>query len=617
MALTKVVPQAGIVKDQTAYSAEGFFRDADRVRFRLGFPEQVGGWQKYSPLSFLGTCRSMLRWTTLDFHTYTGLGTQLKFYIESGGGFSDVTPLRKTVTLPNDPLTTQAPGSSTLIVHDPSHGATAGSFLAISGATAVDGFTTGEINTEQRVTTVIDDDHYIITLAAGTAGTGGVSGGGAAVVIAYQINIGSNSQIFGSGWGAGPWGRGTWGSAYSTGIAETQLRLWSQANFGEDLVMNIRGGSVYYWIGGGVTPLLNRAVPLWSRSGANQVPVVANGVTVDPIIRSVIAFGANAVYTAGPQDPLLVRWSSQEDALDWEPRPDNTAGDQRLSAGSQILGFNITQQARLIWTDTALFAMSYVGAPFVFGFNLVSDSVSLISPNASAEARGIVYWMDQNNWYSYSGQVQIIPCPVRDFVFKNLNQDQVYKICTGVNSLFNEVWWFYPSTGSLENDSYVIYNYEENTWSVGQLERTAWIDKAVTGLPLASFSVGDTEDTITYLMTHELGYDDDGNPMESFVEIADVDIGDGEEFTFIPRMIPDITFRGSSSTPQVVYTIRSRNYPSEVMAVRATVDVDSTTTQNNIRVRGRQIAFRVASDASSIGWRLGSTRFDIQTDGQK
>lgn len=620
MPLVKIVPRQGIVRDLTNYSNEGGWYDSDKVRFRLGFPEQIGGWIKYVPSSFLGTCRSLHQWFTLNLRTYLGVGTNLKLYAETAGTLYDITPLRATETLGSNPFSTVSTGSDYLIVTDTDHGALPNDFVTFSGATTFDtSFTSSLLNSEFQIVEVISTSQYKIKVTGASASAGSVSGGGSSVVAAYQINTGLDTQVSGTGWGAGPWGRGTWGSGYDVGIASAQIRLWSQDNYGEDLIANVRGGGIYYWSTSVASPETTRATELSAISGANNCPTIANQVFVSDIDRHVIAIGANPIFES-TQDPMLVRWSSQEDYLDWEPRTDNTAGDFRISSGSEIVGSHETQQQTLIWTDVSTHVMAYTGPPYTFSVNMVSDSASIISPNAAVDARSIVFWMDVNNFYQYTGSVQVLPCPVRDYIFKNINLSQRYKVFAGVNSLYNEVFWFYPSSSSDDVDRYVIYNYDEQVWSVGTMNRTAWLDSGYENYPLASsrFEVGDVnQNTAGYLYQHEVGYSDDGSAMSSYVESSDIDIEDGESFAFVSRVIPDVMFRGTEASPSISMAFKYRNYPMEPLSTGPTVSIASGDTQKGIRIRGRQISFKVSSSGTQVGWRLGSNRLQIQPDGMK
>lgn len=622
MPLIKIQPRQGIVRDLTNYANEGGWYDSDKVRFRLGFPEQIGGWVKYVTSTFLGTCRSLHQWFTLDLETYLGVGTNLKLYVETGNTLYDITPIRRTVTLGSNPFNTVDAGSKYLLVSDTSNGVVLNDFVTFSGATTFDTvFTAALLNAEFQVVEVVSANQYKILVSGASSGAsaGGVTGGGASVSAAYQINTGLDSQVFGGGWGAGPWSRGGWGSGYSIGVPSQQIRLWSQDNYGEDLITNVRGGGIYYWTTSGGNPTAVRAVELSSISGANECPTVANKILVSDIDRHVIAIGPNPVFGT-TQDPLLIRWSSQEDYLDWEPRTDNTAGDFRISSGSEIIGCHETQQQIVVWTDVSTHVMAYSGPPYTFSVNQVSDSASIISPNAAVDARSIVFWMDVNNFYQYAGSIQVLPCPVRDYIFKNINLEQRYKVFAGVNSLYNEVIWFYPSANSEDTDSYVIYNYDEQVWSVGTMNRTAWLDSGYNTYPLATNRIaasGAETNTTGYIYQHETGYDDDGSPMVSYVESSDLDIDDGEQFSFVSRVIPDVMFRGTSGTPAISMSFKYRNYPMESFTNGPTVTVQNGDTQKGIRIRGRQMAFRVSSNGSQVGWRLGANRFQIQPDGLK
>ena len=622
MPLIKIQPRQGIVRDLTDYSNEGGWYDSDKVRFRLGFPEQIGGWIKYVTTAFLGTCRSLHQWFTLYLNTYLGMGTHLKFYVETGNTFYDITPIRKTVSLGSNPFTTVDTGSKYLLVTDAGNGVVLNDFVTFSGATTFDtNFTAALLNAEFQVTEVVSSSQYkiLVSDAAAGASAGAISGGGAGVSAAYQINVGLDTQVYGGGWGAGPWSRGSWGSGYPVGVPSEQIRLWSQDNYGEDLIMSVRGGGVYFWSTAGANPENSRAVALSSISGANQCPTIANSILVSDIDRHVIAIGPNPVFES-TQDPLLIRWSSQEDYLDWEPRTDNTAGDFRISSGSEIIGCHETQQQIVVWTDISTHVMAYTGPPYTFSVNQVSDSASIISPNASVDARSVVFWMDVNNFYQYSGSIQVLPCPVRDYIFKNINLSQRYKVFAGVNSLYNEIFWFYPSASSEDVDCYVIYNYDEQVWSVGTMNRTAWLDSGYNTYPLATKRETDpngNQNTTGYLFQHETGYDDDGAGMSSYVETSDFDIDDGEQFSFVSRVIPDVMFRGSSQTPSIDMFFKYRNYPMESFTSGPTVTVTNGDTQKGIRIRGRQIVFRVSSSGTQVGWRLGSNRLQIQPDGMK
>ena len=606
MPLQKIQFRPGIVRDITSYSNEGGWWDADKIRFRLGFPETIGGWTKYSSSQFLGSCRAIHQWTALDGTNYTALGTNLKLYIENGGTYYDITPIRRTVALGANPFQTRATGTAELIVTDAASGAALGDYVTYSGTTAFDNYTAPMLNTEFSITEILTANTYVVTATGATSSAGGVNGGGAGVTAAYQISIGPDTQTFGTGWGTGPYSRGTWGSAYAIGVSTGNIRLWSLDNFGEDLVAAVRGGGVYYW--DKTDGVAARAVSLEDEAGANQAPTVVTGVAISDADRHVIVFGANEEGSA-TQDPMLIRWSDAEDLLEWETTTTTTAGGQRLSTGSQIVGWFLSRQQTLIWTDKALYGMQF-GGEFVFGFNLLASNSSVIGPNAAAEAGDTVYWMDQREFRLYNGSVQAIPCTVQTYVFEDFNYDQRYKVFCGTNTRFNEVWWFYPSSESDENDRYVMFNYVDGTWCIGTIERTSWLDVSLSqGVPIATAS--------GYIYLQETGYDADTVALEPLVECSDMDIGDGEEYTFIRRFIPDLRFRGPNTTGNVTYTVLRKNFSGQDWTEASSSDVTSTTTESFVRVRGRRFAYRVTSSESDMGWRLGSTEFDIQPDGKK
>jgi len=388
MPLQNLQFRAGIVADLTDYSNSGGWYSCDKIRFRLGYPETIGGWSKYSSTQFVGSCRCLHQWTTLDGINYTGIGTESKLYVETGGACFDITPIRRTVTLGLNPLETEGAGTNRIIVSDTANGVVVGDYVTFSGATAFDNYTTGMLNAEQVVVEVINDDSYVIEVSGAVSAAGGVSGGGAAVVATYQINVGPNTQVFGTGWGTGTWGRGTWGSPSTSGVSTGQLRIWSMDNFGEDLVACVRGGGIYYWTASTGTGV--RAIALSDMPGSNQAPVIGAEVFVSDINRAIVVLGANE-YGSTTQDLMLIRWCSSEDALEWEPTRETTAGGSRLSSGSQIITGIRAREETVIWTDKTLFTMQFVGPPYTFGFTLMGESVSIVGPNAAAEARNTVF----------------------------------------------------------------------------------------------------------------------------------------------------------------------------------------------------------------------------------
>ena len=636
MPLTKLQFRPGINKEATSYSNEGGWNDCDKVRFRAGYPEKIGGWAKLGSNSFLGTCRALHPWQTLALEKFVGLGTNKKYYIEEGEAYYDITPLRST-TAAGDVTFARDGTTSTITVTDASHGAIAGEFVTFSGAVSLGGNITANIlNQEYEINSVIDTNTYtILAREVSTLGSVTVDGsytptqvnanssdtgnGGGSVVGKYQINPGLDTGVGGNGWGAGTWGRSTWGSG-ATITVEGVLRIWTHDNFGEDLLMNVRNGGIYYW--DKTNGLTTRAVELNTLANSDLAPTIATQVLVSDRDRHVLAFGCDPESNIGTQDPLLIRFSSQESLTDWRTTATNTAGELRLGSGSEIVCAVETRQQVLVYTDTSLYTLQFLGPPITFGVQLISENLSIRSPQAAIAVEDTVFWMGFNEFYIYTGSVQKLPCTVKDFVFGDLNKEQSQKVFAAANSGFSEIWWFYPSSDSTEINKYVIFNYEQKVWYVGSLTRTAWMDRGVNELPIAANTDG-------YLYNHETG-DDDGstNPVTAIaahIESSQIDIGDGDKFTFINRVIPDITFRNSAIGAQATLTVKTRNAPGgnylqtedSTIEKSATVPVEQFTQDARVRLRGRSFALRVSSSNTGVGWRLGSPRVDIRPDGRR
>lgn len=636
MPLSKLQFRPGINKETTSYSNEGGWFDCDKVRFRAGFPEKIGGWAKKTPNSHLGVTRALHPWQTISLANYLGVGTNEKYYVLYGGAYYDITPLRAT-TSAGDVTFSATDGSSTITVTDTSHGAIVGDFVTFSGAASLGGNITAEVlNQEYKIVTVPTANTFTITArevnpvsritvngiytpVAVTANSSDSGNGGSSTVGAYQLNIGLNTSITGDGWNAGTWGRGTWNSA-TTPTVESVLRLWTHDNFGEDLVINIFNGGLYYYDSS--AGLTNRAVVLSSVAGAVSPPSVAVKVLVSDVDLHVIAFGCDSEDDPGTQDPLLIRFSDQRNALDWKATVDNTAGDLKISSGSKIITAIETKREILVFTDTSIYSMQFIGPPDTFGITIVSEGISIRSPNSAVAIEDNVFWMGNNEFYVYNGAVQKIPCTLRDFVFSDFNNLQAEKVFAGVNSSFSEIWWFYPSADSNEIDKYVIYNYQQQIWYFGSLQRTAWLDRGVNELPTAA-------SPDYYLYNHETG-DDDGSTdpvtaITAHIESSQMDIGEGDQFTFISRIIPDITFRNSEIGKKASLSLKARNFPggnylqtdSAEISKTATVPVEQFTNDAFIRLRGRSFALRVESTETGISWRLGSPRIDIRPDGRR
>ena len=618
MALSKIKFAPGVNKEGTEYSADAGWFDADKIRFRQGRVEKIGGWEKYTDQSFLGVCRSLHNWSSLESINYLGVGTNLKFYVAEGAGYNDITPLRLTAGA-GDATFAATDGSSTITVTENGHGAVVNDFVTFSSAASLGGLVTAAVlNQEYQIASVPTTNTFTIT-AKDTSGTEVVANssdtgnGGSSTVAAYQINTGLNTFVQGTGYGAGTWSSGAWGSSSSISAAG-QLRLFSQDNFGEDLVFNARGGGIYYWDESSGTGA--RAVEIGSLAGASNTPTIALQVLVSDIDQHVIAFGSNPIGSSAI-DPLFVRFSDQENAADWTPTATNTAGGVRINSGSEIIGAIQTRQEIIIFTDVSLHSMRFTVAPFTFQFSTLSTDISMISPNAAVNARGSVYFMDSGGFYVYNGSVQPLPCSVKEHVFTNLNKGQAFKVFAAENNDFSEVTWFYPvGESDTEITNYVSYNYAENLWSVGTLDRGAWIGYSKNANPIAS-SVNTGVTDANYLYNHETGFDDDGQAMTAFVESGDLEIGEGERFMMINRIIPDFSFRGATSDASVDFTIKGSNFPLETPTTQATATVTSSTQQSHIRTRARHAVVRIESSGSGYGWRLGDLRFDMRQDGRR
>ena len=704
MPLTKLQFRPGINRETTSYSNEGGWFDMDKVRFRFGFPEKIGGWIKESTNAFLGTCRALHPWQALDGTNYLGVGTNLKYYINEGGAYNDITPIRLTTSAGDvtfdasantlssgiDAVVTTIPltsgsgfpdtgviqigsetisyallvgnnltgcvrgfnGStaashsssaavkcSTIIVTDTAHGALEHDFVTFSGAATLgDAVTSNVLNQEYQIFYIKDNNSYYINARAvasieSITTTDGLSNsyvfattsdsgnGGSSVIGAYQINTGLDTTIIGTGWGAGTWSRGTWGSGASLTVSGQTLRIWSHDNFGEDLLINVRDNGIYYWDKS--NGLSTRAVELSSLAGATSTPTVAKKIIVSNTDRHILAFGCDSESNPGVQDPLLIRFSDQESLTDWAATVSNTAGDLRVGSGSKIVTALETRQQLLVFTDVSLHAMQFLGPPFTFGIDMISENTTIFGPLAAIAIEDSVFWMGRNEFYVYSGSVQNLPCTVRDYVFSDINVNQSEKITAASNTAFSEVWWFYPSASSQECDKYVVYNYEQQIWFYGNLNRTAWVDRGVSTNPIAA-------STDHNLYFQELGLDDGSQspkaPISSFIESSQMSLGDGDSFAFIGRVIPDLTFGNSSaSNPSVTFTIKSRNFPggeylqSNDLSVTKTSSspVEQFTNQIYMRLRGRSFAFRIDSSDEGVNWRLGTPRVDVREDGRR
>ena len=641
MPLTKLAFRPGIQKEITSYSNEGGWNDCDKVRFRAGFAEKIGGWQKFATNSYLGTARALHPFVGLDKSRYLGVGTNKKYYVHEGGAFLDITPIRLT-TAAGDATFAASNGSSTITVTENGHGAIAGDFVTFSGAATLGGVITANVlNQEYEIQSVVNENSYTIiarseatTIAsitndgainrtAVTANSSDTGNGGGSVVAAYQINAGLDTSVTGGGWGAGTWGRSTWNGDADISVTSSILRIWTHDNFGEDLIINVRDGDIFYWDTSAGTS--TRSVKLSDRTNADAgTPTIAKQVIVSDVDRHVIVFGCDGVGAIGTQDPLLIRFSSQEDPTTWIPSATNTAGDLRIGSGSEIVTAVETRQQILVITDVSVHSMQFLGPPFTFGVQMISENITIRSPQAAVAVDDTVFWMGVQEFYVYSGSVKKLPCSVKDHVFSDFNTDQAEKVIAGVNSSFGEIWWFYPSASSTENDKYVIYNYEQQIWYIGSLTRTAWLDRGVNDFPIAA-SIDN------YLYNHESGFDDGSTntALSAHIESSQMDIQDGDGFLFIRRILRDLTFRTSTgpedASPSANLILKARNFPGtnygtpETGGVTqiSTSPIEQFTDQVHVRLRGRSFALRVESTAEGVGWRLGSPRVDIRPDGRR
>lgn len=627
MPLKKLTLKAGVNRENTRYTNENGWYESEKVRFRQGTPEKIGGWTRISASSYLGTCRSLWNWTSVGGANYLGVGTNLKFYIERAGVYNDVTPVRETVLLSN-PFTavTVSPFSTTITVVSTAHGCVTGDFVTFSGAVSLGGNITAAVLNREYQVTVLDGNTFTFTATAiSTAADTGH--GGTAVIAQYQINIGSAVTTPTFGWGSGGWGTGPYGVGTTS---TTSIRLWSQSNFGENLVFGYRGGPIYYWTtAGGLT---TRATLASDIVGSSDVPVIQNYLLVSDASRFVFAFGAND-YGSTAQVPMLVRWSDQESVSNWTPSATNQAGSVLLSHGSSVVTALQTRQEILVFTDSSLYSLQYVGPPAVWQTQLMGDNVSIAGQNCAAVASGVTYWMGVDKFYKYDGRVQTLRCDLRQFIYGDINLEQSDLFFAGTNEGFNEVWFFYCTAGSNAINRYVVFNYAENNgegvWYYGSMERTAWLDSGLRNYPMAATTIGN-------IVYHENGVDDNSTaipaPIDSYIGSAEFDIDDGDAFGFVWRILPDITFRGSTSaTPQATMTLipmqnsgSGFNTPQSVagsssatIARTATVPIEQFTGQVYVRVRGRQMILQLQCNQLGTTWQLGSPRIDIRPDGRR
>ena len=626
MPIQKIDLRPGVNRENTRYTSEGGWWESDKVRFRQGNPEKIGGWQRITSETFQGVCRSLFNWTNLAGTSLLGVGTHLKFYLFTQGSYYDITPLRKaTATLGNNPITTNTTSGteSQITIADTTAGYIEGDFVTIAGSADVGGIAAANINKEHQIISVAaDGQSYVVDTGANASSV--ATGGGASVTATYQINVGGEVQAPpGTGWGAGYWGESTWGDGSGT---SGDIRLWSQANFGEDLLFGPIAGPIYISDSSDTTG--TRATLLSAEAGASGVPTVQYGILVSDVSRFVFCFGANTLGTS-TANRMLVRWSDQEDATNWTPAATNQAGSIILSKGSKIVSAVQSRQEILVFTDAAVYSMQYVGAPVVWSAQLVGENTSIAGTNAVAYANGAAFWMGRDKFYVYDGTAKTLPCDVRKYVFNDFNIEQTEQVVAGTNESFHEVWWHYPSDNSLTNDRYVVYNYAEDIWYYGTLARTAWIDSGIQNHPFAATYNG-------VVVEHEVGADNNEltntAPITASITSAQFDIGDGDRFSFVDKLLPDISFAGSTAgnanVTMTLFPLKNSgsgyNNPlseggnSEGSVIRAVEsEVEEFTGQLFLRVRGRQLSIKIESSNEGVMWQLGKPRINLRPDGRR
>jgi len=638
MALLKLQFKPGVNRDVTNYSGEGGWWECDKIRFRSGLPEKLGGWAKYSPNHFYGVCRNLFSWVTTFSDLLLAVGTNRKLYIELGSRYNDVTPIRATFVSPatNNSLSVTS-GSRTVLVTLTAHGALDGDFVTISGVTGtIGGVPDAEINANHQIT-VLTSSTFTFQVDTAATSTAALTGG-TAITMAFEIHVGSATLQYGYGWGVGLWGRNAWGSGANVPIVQAQQDWWFDS-FDNDLFANIRGGAPYVWLRGTATDptasLNTRAITLQAYASSqptpfdpDAVPAVVTQLMVSQQDRHLIAFGAVPFGSTNPDDfdPLLIRWADQDTPADWTPMVTNSAGFLRASRGSRIITALPTRQEILVWTDTTLYALQFLGTTDVFGLQEYAPDITIAGPRAAISASNVIYWMGRGKFYSYSGRVDTLDCTLLGHVFGNLNYEQLEQIVAGTNEQWNEIWWFYPSAPANENDSYVIYNYTEKLWYYGKMPRTAWLDSRLYLGPLASNNP--EPDAVTeagLIYNHEVGVNDDVLPMVSYIQSNDFDLGDGDKFMLSRRLIPDVRFETSTAEhPEVTFTMQWRNFPgsarrADAQDARAVTEtaVDEYTEQVFIRARARQMSIKVSSADLGVHWNLGTPRLDVREDGTR
>jgi hypothetical protein len=630
MPFQKLNFKPGINRDQTNYSNEGGWYECDKIRFRSGFPEKIGGWAKATSEYMLGFCRQMFGWITSYQDNFLACGTNEKVYIEVGGYFYDITPLRPTTPTLTTPVTdnciTTTNGSSVVTIIAVGSDADVGNYVDISGATAVGGIPAATLNTTHKVDTVINVNAFTFTVDVNA--TSDATGGGTGINLSFEIDVGNGFSTVGYGWGTS-----TWSGAFGWGLSSPDpvnlpQQDWFFDQFDNDLVMNIRNGPIYYWERGTNAtpdvPLATRAILLEDLSGAADVPDSAMQILVSQNDKHLLAFGCQPYAgSAGDFDPLLIRWASQDDPGMWTPLVTNSAGFIRVSRGSRIVRAIPTKQEILVLTEATLSSLQFTGTSDVFSLQEIGDNLSIIGPRAITVVNNMTFWMGKEKFYAYTGRIETLPCTLRNYVFEDINFDQADQIICGTNEGWNEVWWMYPSAQSNFNNRYVIFNHVERIWYYGNIERNAWLDSPLREYPQASYT--DTALNRSYLLNHEDGTNDDGVALAAYIQSSDFDIAEGDQLMLTRRVIPDINFDGSSAAnPEANFIIRPRNFPggayqsnaSNTQRVIQSV-VNQYTNEVFMRARARQVALRVESAGLDTQWQLGSPRLDLRPDGRR
>lgn len=608
--MQKLQFKPGVNRDQTNYTNEGGFYACDKIRFRSGFPQKLGGWLRYGIFELIGVCRQMFTWITADSDNNQAIGTNAKLYVESGTNLYDITPLRATLsTTATDNCFETTNGSNVVIVNIAAFGSQTGDYVTFAGSTDVGGIPASELNANQLITK-IDSGSFTITVTTNATSTV-AAGGGNAIVAYFDIPVGETTTTYGYGWSAGPWSRGGWGSGTTTPLTIFQ-RDWFFDNFDSDLVANIRNGTPYYWAANALYD--TRAIALEDLPGATDAPIKVTQLMVSQGTKHLLAFGSTD-YGTTDFNPLTIRWSNQDQPENWTPDPTNSSGFLKVSRGSRIIRAIPTRQETVVFTDATLNSFQFLGTDQVFGLTEISDNISIAGPRACVAVNNVVYWMGNDKFFAYAGSVATLPCTLRNHVFTNINFSQAEQIVCGTNEGWNEIWWFYPTANSTVNNAYVVYNHLERIWYYGSIERSAWNDSPLRQFPQA---VGGS-----FVYNHEQGVNDDTSPMTAYIETSDFDIVDGEQFLLTKRILPDINFEGSTAAnPTVTMTIKPRNFPGSAYATSPTqpviaTTVDQYTDQIFLRARARQMGVTIASTDLGVNWQLGSPRLDGKPDGKR